>query len=104
MHDIRNGKAVRDLLNEAKTGSLSGPVTDESIILMKRILDKTNDQLYSKTPVLANKIAECLSLMEQYFLSFYDIENIQDIIQKKKKEKTPVSSLKMTIFDIFFFT
>ena len=89
--DIRNGKTVRDLLNEAKTGSLAGPVTDESILLMKRILDKTTDQLYSKTPVLANKIADCLSLMEQYFLSFYEIDNIQDIIHKKKKEKAPVS-------------
>jgi len=90
-NDIRNGKHIRDLLDEARIGSLIGPVSDESVYLMKRILDKTNDQLYSKIPVLANKIADCISLMEQYFLSFYDIENIQDIIQKKKKEKSPVS-------------
>ena len=32
-----------------------------------------------------------MNLMEQYFLSFYEIENIHDIIQKKKKEKLPVS-------------
>jgi vacuolar-type H+-ATPase subunit C/Vma6 len=90
-NDIRNGKHIRDLLDEAKIGSLIGPVSDESVYLMKRILDKTNDQLYSKMPVLADKIADCISLMEQYFLSFYDIENIQNIIQKKKKEKSPVS-------------
>ena len=30
-------------------------------------------------------------LMEQYFLSFYEIENIQDIIHEKKKETIPVS-------------
>jgi hypothetical protein len=92
LFDIRNGKTVRDLLNEARTGALAGPVTDESILLMKRILDKTTDQLYSKTPALANKLADCMSLMEQYFLSFYDIENIQEIMQKKKKEKAPVST------------
>lgn len=90
-HDIRNGKAIRDLLNEAKTGTLVGPVTDESLFLLRRIMDKTNDQLYSKTPILANKLGDCMNLMEKYFLSFYEIENIQDIIQKKKKEKSPVS-------------
>jgi hypothetical protein len=91
LHDIRNGKTIRDLLTEVKTGTLAGPVSDESGFLIKRILDKTTDQLYSKMPVLANKLADCMTLMEQYFLSFYDIENIQDIIQRKKKEKTPVS-------------
>jgi hypothetical protein len=91
LHDIRNGKIIRDLLNEVKTGTLAAPVADESVFLMRRILDKTTDQLYSKIPALANKITDCMNLMEQYFLSFYEIENIQDIIQKKKKEKTPVS-------------
>jgi hypothetical protein len=89
--DIRNGKNIRDLLNEVKTGTLNAPVSDESLFLIRRILDKTNEQLYSKIPGIANNIADCMNLMEQYFLSFYDIENIQDIILKKKKEKTPVS-------------
>ncbi|CAF0920728.1 unnamed protein product [Rotaria sordida] len=89
LSDIRNGKTIRDLLAEVRTGTLIGPVPDESCFLMQRILDKTNEQLYSKIPVLANKITDCMSLMEQYFLSFYNIENIQDIIQKKKKEKSP---------------
>jgi len=96
--DIRNGKTIRDLLNEARTGAFVGPVSDESVFLLRRILDKTNEQFYSKTPVLANKIADCMSLMEQYFLSFYEIENIQDIIQKKKKEKTSVSILYKSIY------
>jgi len=91
LNDIRNGKHIRDLLNDAKTGGLSGPVSDDSMFLIRRIMDKTNEQLYSKIPTIATNLAECMSLMEQYFLSFYDIENIQDIIQKKKKEKTPVS-------------
>ncbi|CAF0991246.1 unnamed protein product [Rotaria sp. Silwood1] len=89
LHDIRNGKTIRDLLAEIRTGTFIGSVSDESCFLMQRIMDKTNEQLYSKIPILANKIADCMSLMEQYFLSFYDIENIQDIIQKKKKEKMP---------------
>lgn len=93
LHDIRNGKTIRDLLAEVKTGTLVGPVSDESCFLMQRILDKTSDQLYSKLPTLANKIADCMNLMEKYFLSFYQIENIQEIIQKKKKEKPPVSTL-----------
>ncbi|CAF2706251.1 unnamed protein product [Rotaria sp. Silwood2] len=89
LHDIRNGKTIRDLLAEVRTGTVIGHVSDESCFLMQRILDKTNEQLYSKIPGLSNKIADCVSLMEQYFLSFYDIENIQDIIQKKKNEKMP---------------
>jgi hypothetical protein len=89
--DIRNGKNIRDLLNEVKTGTLNTPVSDDSVFLVRRIMDKTNEQLYSKVPTIADNIVDCMSLMEQYFLSFYDIENIQDIIQKKKKEKTPVS-------------
>ncbi len=93
LHDIRNGKVIRELLSEARTGTLYGPITDESVVLMKRILDKTTEQLYSKIPAVTNKIDECMNLMEQYFLSFFEIENIQDIIQKKKKEKLPVSIL-----------
>lgn len=91
LHDIRNSKAIRELLSEARTGSLYGPVADESVVLMKKVLDKTTEQLYSKIPALTNKITDCMNLMEQYFLSFYDIENIQDIVQNKKKEKLPVS-------------
>jgi hypothetical protein len=91
LHDIRNSKTIRELLSEARTNTLYGPITDESIVLMKRILDKTTEQLYSKLPILTNKIIDCMNLMEQYFLSFYDIENIQDIVQNKKKEKLPVS-------------
>lgn len=89
-HDFRNGKHIRDTLNDAKMGTLIGPVSDESLFLIKRILDKTNEQLYSKIPNLATKLNDCLNLMEQYFLSFFEIENIQDIIQKKKKENAPV--------------
>jgi hypothetical protein len=100
LNDIRNGKTIRELLNEVKTGTLIVPISEESVFLMRRILDKTNEQLYSKIPVFANKIADCMSLMEQYFLSFYDIENIQDIIQKKKKEKIPVSINRYTILSI----
>ena len=91
LYDIRNGKIIRELLSEAKTGTLYASVTDECVVLMKRILDKTTEQLYSKIPALINKITDCMNLMEQYFLSFYDIDNIQDIVQHKKKEKLPVS-------------
>ena len=92
LYDIRNGKTIRELLSEAKAGTLYEPVSNESIILMKRILDKTTEQLYSKIPVLVKKITDCMNLMERYFLSFYEIENVQDIVQDKKKEKLPVSS------------
>jgi hypothetical protein len=91
LHDIRNGKTIRELLSEARIGTLYGPISDESVVLMKRILDKTTEQFYSKIPKLTNKITDCTNLMEQYFLSFYDIENVQDIVQNKKKEKLPVS-------------
>ena len=91
VNDIRNGKNIRDLLNEVKMGSLNGPVSDESVFLIGRIMQKTKDQLDAKIASLANQIGECMELMEQYFLSFFNIENIQDIIQKKKKEKTSVS-------------
>jgi hypothetical protein len=91
LRDIRNNKTIHDLLSEVKTGTLYRPITDESVVLMKKIFDKTTEQLHSKIPLLINKITDCMNLMEQYFLSFYDIENIQDIVQKKKKEKLPVS-------------
>ncbi|CAF1294005.1 unnamed protein product [Rotaria sp. Silwood1] len=89
LHDIRNGKTIRELLSEAKTGTLYGPITNESVSLMKRILDKTTEQLYSKIPIIIDKITDLMNLMEQYFLSFYEIEHIQDIIQNKRKEKVP---------------
>lgn len=103
LHDIRNGKAVRELLAEAKSGNLVGPIPEESFYLLQRILDKTNEQLYSKLPILVDRIADCMNLMQQYFLSFYDIENIQEIIQKKKKEKLPVSIRRFSkmIFNLF---
>jgi len=91
LNDIRSSKAIRELLSEARIGSLYGPVTDESLVLMKKILDKTTEQLRTKIPALINKITDCMNLMEQYFLSFYKIKNIQDIVQKKKKENMPVS-------------
>lgn len=90
LNDFRNGKSVRDALSDARTGALISPVSDESVFLMKRILDRTTEQLYSKIPNLANRIAECMSTMEQYFLSFYQIENIQEILQNKRKEKDSV--------------
>ncbi|CAF4037851.1 unnamed protein product [Rotaria magnacalcarata] len=89
LHDIRNGKAIRELLSDASIGALYGPVTDEGVALMKRVLDKTTEQLYATIPMLINKIADSMNLMEQYFLSFYEIEHIQDIIQNKRKEKLP---------------
>ncbi|CAF3882722.1 unnamed protein product [Rotaria sordida] len=88
LRDIRNGKTIRELLSEAKTGTLYGPITNESVLLMKRILDKTTEQFYSKIPILIDKITDLMNLMEQYFLSFYEIKHIQDIIQKKRKEKS----------------
>jgi hypothetical protein len=90
LYDIRNGKTMRDLLSDARTGTLPSKVSDEGIFLMKRILDKTSEQLYSKVPAVATQIADCMNLMEQYFLSFYQIENIQDFLLNKKKEKAPV--------------
>lgn len=89
--DIRNGKTIRELLSDATTGTLYAIVTDESVALMKRVLDKITAQFYSTIPTLANKIMDCMNLMEQYFVSFYEIEHIQDIVQNKRKEKLPVS-------------
>ena len=96
LHDIRNGKTMRDLLSDAKMGGLITPVSDESIFLMKRIMDKTSEQLYSNIPTLASRIADCMHLMEQYFLSFYEIEHIHDVVQRKRKEKVPVSNWMFT--------
>jgi hypothetical protein len=91
LYDIRNSKTIRELLNEVRTNNLYGPINDDSVVLIKRILDKTTEHLYSKIPLLINKITDTMNLMEQYFLSFYEIENVQDIVQQKKKEKLPVS-------------
>ena len=96
LHDIRNGKTMRDLLSDAKMGGLITSVSDESIFLMKRIMDKTSEQLYSNIPTLASRIADCMHLMEQYFLSFYEIEHIHDVVQRKRKEKVPVSNWMFT--------
>ena len=97
LHDIRNGKTIRDLLAQGKKGISKGVISEESYFLMQSILDKTADQLYSKVPTLADKINDCMKLMKKYFLSFYDIQNIQEIIQKKKKENAPVSILHIHI-------
>ncbi len=91
-NDIRSNKTIREVLNAVRTDTLYGPITDESVVLMKRIFDKTTEQLHSKIPVLIKKLTDLMNLMEQYFLSFYEIENVQDIIQNRKKEKLPVSN------------
>lgn len=90
LRDIRNGKTIRELLSDARIGTLYGPVADESVVLMKRILDKTNEQLYSKIPNLVQQISQTMDMMERYFLSFYEIENIEEILQNKRKEIAPV--------------
>jgi hypothetical protein len=92
LYDIRGNKTIRELLSEVRTNDLYGPINDDTVVLIKRILDKTTDHLYSKIPLLLNKITDTMNLMEQYFLSFYEIENIQDIVQNKKKERLPVSN------------
>lgn len=97
LNDFRNGKQIRDTLSDARTGALISPVSDESVFLMKRVLDKTTEQLYSKMPFLANRISECMKTMEQYFLSFYQIENLQEILQNKRKEKDPVGKRKTNV-------
>ena len=91
LRDIRQGKAIRELLGEARIGNLLGPFSDESVVLMKRVLDKTNEQLYSQIPTLIGQINDAMDLMERYFLSFYEIQHIEEIIQKKRKEIPPVS-------------
>jgi hypothetical protein len=91
LHDIRNGKTMRDLLSDIKASSMTTSVSDESVFLIKRILDQTSEQLYSKMPLLATRIDECMALMGQYFLSFYDKGNVHDPIQKKNKKKEEAS-------------
>ncbi len=91
LYDIRNSKTIRELLTEIRTSTLYGPVSDDSVVLIKRILEKTTEHIHSKIPLLAKKITDIMNLMKQYFLSFYEIENIQDIIQNKKTENIPVS-------------
>ncbi len=88
LHDIQNTITVRELL---RTSTLYRPTPDESAVLMERISYKINEQLYSKIPILINKIMDCMNLMEQYFLSFYYIENIQCIVKNKKQEELDVS-------------
>ena len=108
LNDFRNGKTIRDTLADARAGALIGPVSETSTYLLKRVLDKTTEQLYSRMPTLANRISECMSTMEQYFLSFYQIENIQEILLNRKKEKDPVSqgpnSVRTRGEFFFFFT
>ncbi|CAF1644916.1 unnamed protein product, partial [Didymodactylos carnosus] len=88
--EIRNGKAIRDLLNDVKMNAIIGPVSEVSVLLIKRILDRTTDMLYTQIPALAQKIEDVTNLMEQYFLSFYNIDNVKDIVQNKKKERMPI--------------
>jgi len=101
LHDIQNTVTVRKLLNQVRTSTLYRPPTDESAVLMERISAKINEQLYSKIPILINKIMDCMNLMEQYFLSFYHIENIQCIVKNKKKEELHVS-IKQQQNDYYF--
>ncbi|CAF0753044.1 unnamed protein product [Didymodactylos carnosus] len=90
LQEIRNGKTIRDLLNDIKTGEfIIGPVSNESILLLRRITERTNQILNTKLPELAKTIEECMSQMEQYFLSFYQIEHVQDIVLQRRKEKLP---------------
>lgn len=91
LNDIRSSKTIREILGEVRNGTLYGSIREESVVLIKRILDKTTEQLYSKIPVIITQMTDMMNLMEQYFLSFYEIENIQEIIHEKKKEKIPVS-------------
>jgi hypothetical protein len=91
LHDIQNTITVRGLLNQVRASTLYRPPTDEIAVLMERISAKINEQLYSKIPILINKIMDCMNLMEQYFLSFYHIENIQCIVKNKNKEELHVS-------------
>lgn len=88
---ISNTKSMRDLLAQSKAGSTLANVTEDHIIVMQRILEKNADQLENKIPNLAGRIKSCLRIMEQYFLSFYEIPNIQEYIANKKKEVAPVS-------------
>ncbi|CAF1290235.1 unnamed protein product, partial [Didymodactylos carnosus] len=87
--EIRNGKLIRDLLKDIRTSVITNTVSDEGVILIKRILDCTTDILYSKIPILAQKMDEITNLMNQYFLSFYQNDNSQDNTDKKKKKKKP---------------
>ena len=87
---ISNAKSIRELLILSKNGALFGNISEDHISLMHRILDKTTDQLHLRMPNLADRINDSMRIMERYFLSFYEIENIQDYLQNKKKEKKPV--------------
>ena len=91
LNDIRSSKTIREMIGEVRNGAVYGSVREEGVVLIKRILDRTTDQLYSKIPAIITQMTDVMNLMEQYFLSFYEIENIQEIIHEKKKEKIPVS-------------
>lgn len=90
LRDVRNGKTIREILSEAKSGMLYGSFTDEGLTLFKRVLDKTNEHLYMKIPTINKRIEDIMNLMERYFLSFYEIDGIEDVVEKKKKENIPV--------------
>ena len=91
LNDIRSSKTIGEILNDVRNGTVYGSINDESVVLIKRILERTTNQLAEKIPKMIDQMMEMMNLMEQYFLSFYDIENIQDIIHEKKKGKIPVS-------------
>ncbi|UJR08463.1 hypothetical protein I4U23_012732 [Adineta vaga] len=85
--DIQNSTTARELIKEATLGSSVRFINNESIILMQRIDSKIREQLQFKIPILVEQISNCLKIMKQYCLSFYTIENVRRIIQKKQEEK-----------------
>ncbi|CAF1586788.1 unnamed protein product, partial [Didymodactylos carnosus] len=87
--DIRNGKTIRDLLTDIRTGEIMGTVSNQAVLLMKRILDCTTDMLFTKMPALIQKIDDVMNIMNQYFRSFYNIDNIEDVVKSEKKERMP---------------
>jgi hypothetical protein len=99
---IRSGTIIRELMADEEIAIVRGHPPDKNLALMKRILDKTTEQFHSRIPTIITSITECMNLMEQYFLSFYEIAQIEDIILNKIEEIQPVSRNEtMAILPIF---
>ncbi|CAF0868083.1 unnamed protein product [Adineta ricciae] len=84
--DFCSAKAVRKLLDGERL------IDGKIIALIERIDGKIRQQLKIEIPVLIERLNDCVEMIKQYFLSFYQIENIQRIIENLYVSKRHIPS------------
>ncbi|CAF1059715.1 unnamed protein product [Adineta ricciae] len=90
--DFCSAESTREFLNGERL------IDSEIIALIERINSKIRQQFKVEIPVLIERLNDCMEMMKQYFLSFYQIESIQRIIENDQEEKlhaedVPLSTL-----------